>query len=394
MLLVPSPPQHRRTNRHVSVGDVLVRYGLPLIALSLLGFTLWYVRHTRFVTRETLPPIMPATSPFSNTLAASGIVEAQGDNIFIGTPMNGIVVEVFVRQGDDVGLGDPLFRLDDREFRSELAQARASLLRSRAELVRQEAEPRKEKLPAALAEVSAAKASLDSAADVARRAEQTFASKSTTEAELIEKRDLLKTAKAKYDKAEADYKLLAAGSWEYDRDVTKVQITEAEAAVAKIETDIERLTVRALVQGKVLQTDVHPGEFVSNAQGKTLVTLGNVDRLHVRVDIDEYDISRFREDAAAYAVPRGNLQQRYPLQFVRVEPFVVPKKSLTGDNTERVDTRVLQVIYEFDPRGRPRLFVGQQVEVFIEALTENQQEPDASSQADADLRRKDTADFR
>jgi hypothetical protein len=49
-----------------------------------------------------------------------------------------------------------------------------------------------------------------------------------------------------------------------------------------------------------------------------------------------------------------------------VEPFVVPKKSLTGDNTERVDTRVLQVIYDCDPAGRPPLFVGQQVEVFIE----------------------------
>jgi HlyD family secretion protein len=45
---------------------------------------------------------------------------------------------------------------------------------------------------------------------------------------------------------------------------------------------------------------------------------------------------------------------------------VIPKKSLTGDTTERVDTRVLQVIYEFDPTGRPPLFVGQQVEVFID----------------------------
>jgi hypothetical protein len=66
-------------------------------------------------------------------------------------------------------------------------------------------------------------------------------------------------------------------------------------------------------------------------------------------------------------VPRGSLQERYPLEFVRVEPFVVPKKSLTGDNTERVDTRVLQVIYECDPADRPPLFVGQQMEVFIEA---------------------------
>ena len=49
---------------------------------------------------------------------------------------------------------------------------------------------------------------------------------------------------------------------------------------------------------------------------------------------------------------------------MRVEPYVIPKKSLTGDNTERVDTRVLQVIYAIDPRGTP-LYVGQQVDVFL-----------------------------
>jgi hypothetical protein len=85
------------------------------------------------------------------------------------------------------------------------------------------------------------------------------------------------------------------------------------------------------------------------------------------VDIDEYEIPRFREGLPASAVPRGDLQRRYPLSFVRVEPFVIPKKSLTGDTTERIDTRVLQVIYEVDTAGRAPLFVGQQVEVFIDA---------------------------
>ena len=55
-----------------------------------------------------------------------------------------------------------------------------------------------------------------------------------------------------------------------------------------------------------------------------------------------------------------------PLTFVRFEPFVLPKKSLTGDSTERVDTRVLQVIYRVE-NDALRLFVGQQMDVFIEA---------------------------
>jgi len=64
---------------------------------------------------------------------------------------------------------------------------------------------------------------------------------------------------------------------------------------------------------------------------------------------------------------RGNADLKASLQFVRFEPFVVPKRSLTGDSTERVDTRVLQVIYRVERDDMP-LFVGQQLDVFIDAV--------------------------
>jgi hypothetical protein len=99
--------------------------------------------------------------------------------------------------------------------------------------------------------------------------------------------------------------------------------------------------------------------------GAPLIVLGNVRQFHVRVDIDEHDIPRFDERAPAVAELRGNPHERYPLKFVRVEPYVIPKRSLTGDNTERVDTRVLQVLYSLSPQGKP-LYVGQQVDVSIE----------------------------
>ena len=124
--------------------------------------------------------------------------------------------------------------------------------------------------------------------------------------------------------------------------------------------------IRALVDGEVLQVNVRPGEFVGAPPSQALVVLGNVTQLHVRVDIDEYDIPRFIADAPARATLKGQPDESFPLRFVRIEPYVVPKKSLTGDNTERVDTRVLQVIYAIDTGGR-RLFVGQQLDVFIDA---------------------------
>ncbi len=363
----PASPAARRVKRRRTFADFVTQVMLPLLALGLLGFAGWFVWSTRVVVGNPAPPIAPATNPFPDSVAASGVVEAQTENIAVGSSLPGVVVEVLVKVDDAVAPGTPLFRLDDRELRGELAVKRAAVSQAKSELLRLEAEPRPEKIPVVAAQVNEARAAVVREADALRRNEETFARKVTTEQELIARREALAAAQAALEKAEADLKLLQSGSWEYDRDVARAGVATAEAEVARIETNLDRLIVRSLVAGRVLQVNVRPGEFVGTPPGQALVVVGNIDRLHVRVDIDEFDISRFDSRSAASAVPRGSLQERYPLTFVRVEPFVVPKKSLTGDNTERVDTRVLQVIYECDPTGRPPLFVGQQLEVFIEA---------------------------
>ena len=357
----------RRLERRRTFADLFTQRILPLVAMGLLGFAGWYVWSTRPVEQNPPPPIAPARNPYTDALAAAGIVEAQTENIAVGSATPGVVVQVLVKVGDEVAPGAALFRLDDRELRGELEVKKAAVSQARSELVRLEAEPRKEKIPVLAAAVDEARTVVNREADALARVEETFARKVSTEQEVVERRESLAAARAKLARAQADLDLLESGSWEYDRDVAKAALSRAAAEVAKIEVELDRLVVRSLVAGRVLQVNVRPGEFVGTPANQPLVILGNTDKLHVRVDIDEYDIPRFHPGKPAVAVPRGNLQERYPLEFVRVEPFVVPKKSLTGDTTERVDTRVLQVIYEFDPAGRPPLFVGQQVEVFIDA---------------------------
>src|SRR5207302_4970414 len=88
--------------------------------------------------------------------------------------------------------------------------------------------------------------------------------------------------------------------------------------------------------------------------------------LHVRVDIDENDAWRFQTCAPAMASVRGNADIKTPLQYVRTDPDVIPKVTLTGDTTQRTDTRVLQVIYSFDPASLPP-YLGQLMDVFIDA---------------------------
>ena len=139
-----------------------------------------------------------------------------------------------------------------------------------------------------------------------------------------------------------------------------------KAAVAQARTEIERRLVRSPVAGRVLQVNIRAGEFApAGATLQPLMMVGTVSTLHVRTDVDEHEAWRVKTGAPATAFVKGNKDITFPLRFVRFEPYVLPKRSLTGDSQERVDTRVLQIIYAFEPGDLP-VFVGQQVDVYID----------------------------
>jgi len=154
--------------------------------------------------------------------------------------------------------------------------------------------------------------------------------------------------------AKANFKLLEAGSWKADIEVATANVASAEAEAKAARVEIDRLTVRARVDGDILQVNIRPGEFApSGVTSDPLILLGNLDTLHVRVDIDQNDAWRYQPETPAVAFIRGNSQFKTDLKFEYVEAYVVPKRSLTGDSTERVDTRVMQVVYSFKRGNLP-----------------------------------------
>jgi multidrug resistance efflux pump len=346
--------------------NLFTKYGLPLVAIAMIGFSVRYLAQARDRMPKLPPPVEPAANPFRNTVAGAGIVEPETENISIGTPLPGIVVEVMVKVGKRVKPGDALFRIDSREKKAELEVRRSMLADAKAQLGRLEAMPRPEELPAAEARVKETKADWENWEQQWARGEKLVTDRAISQEEFLERKQSAIQARERCNRAVADLNLLKAGSWDFDKRVARSAIDHAQAQVDQAQTDIDRLTVKALVEGEVLQVNVRPGEYVGAPPDKALIVLGSVKQLHVRVDIDEYDIPRFVTNSRARATLKGQATDFFPLKFVRIEPYVVPKKSLTGDNTERVDTRVLQVIYAIDTAGK-RLFVGQQLDVFVDA---------------------------
>jgi HlyD family secretion protein len=338
---------------------------LPLLALAMLVYAVLHVLRAA-PTPESFSGFIPEPNGNSgiDSIAASGIVEAQTENIAVGSPLAGIVTQIKVRVGQKVRVGDALFCLDDRELMADLKCQEANIHAAQAQLTRLENQPRLEELPAAEARVREAAASFQLAMDKLDRERRLSANRATSAEALVHREQGFQMAKERLERAEADLKLLKAGAWQYDKEVARAAVAQAKSQVERVKTQLERLTVRALIDGDILRVDVRPGEHVGTTPGRPLLLLGNLHQLHVRVSIDEHESPRFRIGAAARARLKGVSQAEYALTFVRVEPFVVPKPSLTGSSTERTDTRVLQVIYAIGAHREP-LYVGQQMDVFI-----------------------------
>lgn len=345
-----------------------VKYALPTVALVMLAFGGYHVFSSQPVNEKLAPPAKPARSPYNGTVAAAGLVEACSENIALGAAVPGVVLEVYVPSSDVgrfVQKGTPLFRVDDRHLHAQLKAQEAALAAARAQLAKLAAMPRTEEVPALEAKVRAADANFRLAKDQADRGRVLVTKHTISAEENVQRQMTAEMTRQQWEQAKSDLALLKAGAWQPDVEISTAAVAQAKAQIEQTKTEIERATVRAPIDGQVLQVNVRPGEYVSAQGGQALLMMGDLSKFHVRVDVDEHDIGRLPIGAPARAYLRGAANKELPLSFVRVERYVTPKKSLTGDNTERVDTRVLQVIYAVEP-SEHAVFVGQQLDVFIE----------------------------
>ncbi|MEL6237414.1 MAG: biotin/lipoyl-binding protein [Pseudomonadota bacterium] len=307
---------------------------LPVLAVIGLGVGTWYVISEIPAREITEPEKQPpkATGELANAarVAGAGLVEPASEIIDIGTALSGLITDLRVAAGDRVEKGQVLFLVDDRAVRAQLAEANAAIGEARASIT----------------EAQTAQTTAKQQLDLYRSLDDPAA---VSRAEVI-------GAQGDYDAATSR---LA---------IARARLTAAQARASSARTDLERLTVRAPIAGEILAVNIRPGEFVSTQGGgnsEAFIQMGETNPLHVRIDIDENEAPRVELGAVAKVSPRGAAQTQVEATFVRAEPQVVPKRQLTNSAAERVDVRVLQLIYALPESDVFR--VGQQVDAFIPA---------------------------
>ncbi len=296
---------------------------LPLIAAGLFAFAVSSV--IRPSQGRADPVIPPPEAPYAATVSGVGVIEPESEVIAIATELPGVIREVLVKPGDRVDAGAPLFRLDNRALDAARLEAAAT---------------------AAAAAANADVAGVNLGDEKKRLA--ILESVSDKRAISVDELDRMRFAVRRAVAALAQAK---AG---------------AEAAAARvtiIDTDLARRTIAAPIAGEILSVDARPGEFASAGPlAAPLMTIGATEQLRVRVEIDETDIGRVTPTSAAVGVARGASDKELSLKFVRIEPQATAKRTLAG-GSERVDARVIEVLYELEPGARA--IVGQRLDVFI-----------------------------
>jgi HlyD family secretion protein len=293
---------------------------LPLIALAGLVFAVVSVIGKK--SPEPAPiAVTPPQASYAQSIAGIGVVEPKSEVINLGVELPGVVRSVAVKVGDVVKKGQLLFTLDTREVEAQITTLKASLISAKIQ-------------------------SQDAAAQYA----------------------LIAGVKDKRAVARDE-----VNRRRYAKELAESRVKEIAAQLQQAETTRERLSVRAPIAGRILEVNVRVGEYAAaGVLAAPLMRMGDVSTLHVRLEVDEENAGHINSESGAKGFRRGNATHPIALSFVRFEPFVRAKQNLAVAG-QRVDTRVLQVIYAI-PSPPKDVYVGQQMDVFIDAAADGSKE--------------------
>lgn len=342
----------------------LIIVAVSLACLFLIFFSMLQEIDTS-VTKEPLIP--PPKAPYKSYISGVGIVEPSSGSISIGTPVNRLVEKIFVTVGAKVKEGDILFFLENRDLKANLAVQEAAYKSAQAKLERLEAFPRPEDLEVAKSALEDAKTELALAKNQYEMILQLSDPRAISQEERNRRLFNFQQAEAKWKQAEAKFDKVKQGTWNPDLEIARFEVIQAKANVQLVTTEIQRTIIQSPINGSVLQIKIHEGEYPPlDISRSPAMILGNIDEMNLRVSINQLDLPNFDSKAPAVAYLQGDSRDEFPLEFIRVEPLLVNKQNLSNEIMEKVDTRVLQIIYRIKSQAFP-IFVEQQMDVFIEA---------------------------
>jgi HlyD family secretion protein len=322
----------------------------------------------------------PAPSASAPGIYANGIVESDqsnGENVNLYPEVSGVITGMLVTEGQSVSTGTPLVQIDDTVQTALAEQLKSQAEAAQALLAELRAQPRKESLEVAVAQADLARANLKTAQDMLDKQRSSFRlnPESVSKDALDNAINAQKVAEANLKMVTRQLELTKAGAWVFDIRNQQKQAEALVKAYAASSALRAKYAVKAPMDGVVMSIGATVGSYVSPqgaydtyTQGFDPVVVMSTAKgtLAVRCYIDEILISRIPppDRLQAQMQLRGN-PTKIPLEFVRVQPYVSPKIQLSNERQEKVDLRVLPIIFRFHPPPGMQIFPGELVDVQV-----------------------------
>ena len=296
-------------------------------------------------------------------VAAAGRVEPVSEEMRLGFDIPGKILDVFVEEGDRVSKGQALARLVDDDIKARLAQAQANVAAFKAALNKVVAGAR----PMERTEAAAALREAETVKDNALREHERRAKLVATgvisreEADRAEKDYLVALQEA--NRARQRFHLINDPSREEDVRRAEAEYAQAKAQLEEARAFVDKALIHSPIDGVVLRKHRRAGEMVSTNFDSPVVTVGDTSTLRIRADVDEKDVARVKVGQRAYAVADAYGDKRFEGKVIRIARMLGRKNVRTDDPAERLDTKVLETLIEFEPGTS--IPVGMRMDVFV-----------------------------
>lgn len=230
---------------------------LIAVIVAVIGGGSWYILALDTAKSTLVDAAEVKTARVIETVSASGRIQPQS-KVNITSQVNGEIISLLAKEGEYVRAGQTLIVLDTVQLKSEFEQARYALDESNARL-------------------EGARATLEQRRDDYNRKQQLHEKGLTSEQDFLD---------SKYAFINSESALNAAVA----------QAKQAQFRKEKQQDNLDKATILAPMSGTLTLVDVEVGEIApaqtSFTQGKTLMTISNLDVFEVEVEVDETEINK------------------------------------------------------------------------------------------------------
>jgi HlyD family secretion protein len=308
----------------------------------------------------------PAGGISSKVIAGAGRVEPYSEEIRIGSELDGRLKRVPVEEGQEVRAGQILAELDNGDYAARVALAKASVAERSAVVDRLVNGSRREERAESKASVREAEVIVENAKLERDRREGLLGRGAISRTEFDTADREYRVALARLEAVRERHVVVDDQTRPEDLARAKAELAGAQARLVESEALLAKTILRSPITGIILRKKLKTGESVSSKGDPPIVTLGEVNRLRIRVDVDENDVAKVRLGQAAWATATAYGDRKFTGKVVQIGQALGRKNIRTDEPSERVDVKILETLVELD--RDQRLPIGLRVDAFIQIL--------------------------